>query len=300
MLTKCDMEDIYLWMRRNARELELSQFRAMYLGGDREAFLSALSDYQNPDGGFGNTIEPDNFNPNSNPYDVSNAIIRLRQVGCKLPKEHPIIKGILSYLASGADGNDDMWFFSVPSNDDYPHAVWWNYDEKGNIVESFGISIALSIFALEYADECSALYSKARHIIDSGAERIGGALGDMGLGGLCALSLYLGKYIAEVKELVDKAIVHDTSLWPTYVRRPSDFIDGPDSPFYKGNEEITERELDYLIETRPRGDVWPITWHWYDNYQKYPKAFAVGENWWKAIKVNDYLAFLRAFGRLEQ
>ena len=67
-------------------------------------------------------------------------------------------------------------------------------------------------------------------------------------------------------------------------------------------EEITEKELDYLIDTRPAGGVWGITWQWWDLYEKYPKEFAISENWWNEdpdVGAIGKLKFLRNFSRLD-
>ena len=64
------------------------------------------------------------------------------------------------------------------------------------------------------------------------------------------------------------------------------------------NEEITQTELDYLIDTRVSGGVWEITWSWFENNEKYPKEYAISENWWKADKAISVLRHLRNFGRI--
>ncbi|HLY32861.1 MAG TPA: hypothetical protein VKQ36_17690, partial [Ktedonobacterales bacterium] len=42
-----------------ARLLERRRFAYLFLDGERQAVLDALRPYQNPDGGFGNGLEPD-------------------------------------------------------------------------------------------------------------------------------------------------------------------------------------------------------------------------------------------------
>ncbi len=38
---------------------------------------------------------------------------------------------------------------------------------------------------------------------------------------------------------------------------------------------------------------------WFDNNEKYAKAFAVSESWWKASLAVSKVLMLRNFGRLE-
>jgi hypothetical protein len=81
--------------------------------------------------------------------------------------------------------------------------------------------------------------------------------------------------------------------------RPSDYIRSPKSIFYSDNEDVVAQELDYLIDTRPKDNVWNITWSWFENNDKYPKEFAISENWWKASKAIDKMNFLRNFNRVD-
>lgn len=99
-------------------------------------------------------------------------------------------------------------------------------------------------------------------------------------------------------ETVNRAIERDPQKWSLYTKTPSDFISSPDSPFYKGNEEIVEKELDYLIDTRNPGGVWNITWTWFNLGEKYQKEFAISENWWMAARAIEKIAFLKSFGRI--
>jgi hypothetical protein len=50
--------------------------------------------FQNFDGGFGNALEPDFFNPNSSPIATNDAIITLYRVNA-LNKDSDIVKGIV-------------------------------------------------------------------------------------------------------------------------------------------------------------------------------------------------------------
>ena len=93
------------------------------------------------------------------------------------------------------------------------------------------------------------------------------------------------------------AIERDVSKWAQYCKRPSDFIQSPDSPYYAANEEIMNAELDYLIETRPDDGVWGIMWSYFDAY---PKEYSLAENWWKADRAVSTIRLLKNFGRLEQ
>lgn len=133
----------------------------------------------------------------------------------------------------------------------------------------------------------------------------------MGIGGYCILLDTIQKeklswrfdlnFLTErLTKLVYDSIERDTSKWIRYSVRPSKYISSPESIFYKGNEDIVLRELDYIIETRPQNGVWDITWIWFGNNGKYVKEFAISENWWKASKAIHKINHLKNFNRVDE
>jgi hypothetical protein len=297
-------------MYRNARHIDLLLWKYEFENGDRDETLRALSFYQNADGGFGNALEPDCWNPESSPYTTLCAISKLKQIGFA-DADHPIMRGIIKYLESGAHFNGDGWLFNIPSNNEYARAPWWTYDQGANEYEHKGVTLGLACFILRNADSKSELYGLAFALVSKLLAKLAAPdnMGEMGLSGYCAILATLDDlglsdqfdmefYTAEVKRLVDNAIVRDVSQWANYTTRPSQFISSPDSPYYEGNAEIVGKELDYLVDTRPASGVWGITWQWWDNYVKYPKEFAISENWWRADGATHKLVFLRSFGRI--
>ena len=299
------------WVYRNARQIELAVWRREFENGSGEDILSALAQYQNADGGFGNALEPDCWNPASSPYTTLNAADKLLSAG-PAAAEPAMTRGILNFLNSGAHRTENGWLFSIPGNDGYARAPWWNYDEAANETEHAGVTLGLSCFVFRRAEKNSELYKLAAGFVEKLLAKLNepGDKGDMGLNGYRGLletvnelklneRFDVSRLSADIKNLIDAAIERDVSNWAGYSVRPSQFIDSPDSPYYKGNEEITGKELDYLIDTLPGDDVWGITWQWWENYEKYPKQFAVAENWWKSGIATGNLKFLKSFGRVE-
>ena len=310
-LSKKAFEEIRLWIYRNSRQVDLAMWQYEFENGNKDNVLSALSHYQNVDGGFGNALEPDCWNPESTPYTTLNAISKLNMINFT-DTSHPIMQGIIRFLESGVHFNGEGWLFSIPSNNNYPRAPWWTYDPKANEIEHKGVTLGLVCFILQFVKKESDLYNQALALGNRLLSKLKEPdnMGDMGLYGYFMLLEtisklgFSGQYdmaflSATVKKLVDEAIVRDVSQWVNYGVRPSQFISSPDSPFYGGNEDIIEKELDYLIDTRPDNGVWGITWQWWENYEKYPKEFAISENYWKADKAIINLKLLRSFGRFD-
>lgn len=310
MLSKQTFNMFRTWIYRNARHLEICLWNYYFENGSKDDVISALSYYQNEDGGFGNTLEPDNWNPGSTPYTTLYVINLLRDIDF-VDLNHPIYKGILKYLHSEKDLREYGWMFSVPSNSNFPHAPWWNPNEEANIAESIGITAGLSAFVLKYVDKNSALYQKTTILVANLINHLlsGSNFGDMGIEGYINLietmkELNISGYDyttiqLRLNELVKKSIEHDISKWKYYGVRPSNYIKSPQSIYYNDNKDIVEKELNYLIETIPENDVWGITWTWFDNNSKYSKEFAISENWWKSIKAIEKIRFLNNFGFVE-
>lgn len=302
--------EIQSWMYRNARPYELALWQFHFENGGQEEVVRQLSFYQNEDGGFGHGLDPDCWNPASSPYGTMNAIGTLMEIGFK-DLSHPIYQGIFRFLESGAHASEEGWHFSIPSNDSWPRAPWWTYDEKVNQVQDLGITATLSAFVLRYGDRQSELFERVCGYVDKILERVSRTedFGEMGVGGLGILAQDIaesglsGRFdcapiLAGMADIVNGAIERDPEKWQFYTHRPSEFIWAPFSPFYPGNEEIVEKELDYTIETRNPGGVWDITWTWFDLLEKYPREFAIAENWWKAAGAIRKLCFLKSFDRM--
>ena len=96
MLTLEEFHEIRSWIYRNARQIELAIWKYQFEKGNKEAILSALMFYQNEDGGFGYTLAPDSWNPNSSPITTLTAIRILKDMKFA-DKQHQILKGIKLY-----------------------------------------------------------------------------------------------------------------------------------------------------------------------------------------------------------
>lgn len=302
-------EEIRQWIYRNGRRIELSLWEFHFGNGSVDNVLNALEFYQNVDGGFGHALEADNWNPDSSPYTTLYAINILKSIRF-FDKHHKIYKGIMKYLESGRHFENDQWLFSIPSNDRYPHAPWWTYSQDANKIESIGLTAELTAFTLEYFDEESEIYKRSIKLAKNILDKLMNAdeHGEMGIGGylvlvdkLKALRIAVGdldRIQDKLRKRIQDSIEHDISKWEFYGVRPSNYIISPESPYYGENKEIVEKELDYIIQTKPENDVWGITWTWFDNNEKYAKEFAISENWWKSCKAIEKLIFLRNFDRL--
>ncbi len=301
-LTKAQFEQSAEWVHRNARGLELAMWRVLFENGDKRDFLRELRYYQNTDGGFGNKIEPDNWNPASTCAGIEHALrcAGLVDAGNELGD---MADGVIKYLSGNVGYGQYGWQFRIPSNNDYPHAIWWTYAEAEEPEENIGLNSHLGLFAYKHAPKQSLAYERAVHELTRLPEWLEkGKFGDMAANGFLSVLTeapeFVKGYEEKILSTINGAIERDTSKWSTYAKLPSDYIASPQSLLYAGNEAIVEAELDYTLDNRPADGAWDITWQWYDD-GKYTTEFQISRNWWRTQKTIEKLLFLKAFGRAD-
>ena len=301
-------QEIKVWMYQNARPLDLALWQYHFENGSSDIVLSILQSYQNSDGGFGNTIDPDSWNPNSTAYNAQIVIKMLRSIDF-VDVTHPIYQGIFNYLQNTEYKSEHGWFFTIPSNDEYAHGCWWSYNPKTNVYQNVGTTASLCGFILRFGESTSQLFQIAKQYTDMLIERLKFETnhGDMGILGYLELledmeaagmtNDFDYAYLSErVPILIREKILKEKD---NFMANPLEFILSPKSKYYDENKLEVEVALDTIIKTRPEKSVWTIPWEWYNEYTN-SKNFAISENWWRAAKATEKLMQLRAFGRLDQ
>lgn len=288
---------------RNARPLDLARWQYHFEKGSRENVLHALSFYQNPDGGFGHGIEPDFLNPDSTPIAVWAASEIISEVGLT-DKSHPMITGILRYLESGADFDyeQNQWRNTVPSNNDYPHAIWWEYNDGGEY--KYNPTAALAAFIIRFADSSSELYGKACELAEQAIKWFVSAVpfDEQHVTG-CFITLYnalaetdisiadMALFKEKLCENVTHTICHDTEKWAAeYVTKPSALKVTRDSIFYADNERLAQYECEFIRSSQLPDGSFTVPWQWWTDY----KEFEVSANRWKSSIIISNMLYLKA------
>ncbi|HWI63451.1 MAG TPA: hypothetical protein VNT75_16560 [Symbiobacteriaceae bacterium] len=112
----------FIW--QNARLLDRHLFAHLFAGGAREPVLAALKAYQNPDGGFGNALEPDIRCPQSQPVPTEMALKILDYAGW----DDAVARRACDWLETITTPEGGVPYV-LPSVMDYPRAPWWNPEE---------------------------------------------------------------------------------------------------------------------------------------------------------------------------
>lgn len=291
---------------RNARPLDLARWKFHFENGSADEVLNILSAYQNEDGGFAYALEPDCWNINSTPIATWAATKLLSEINFA-DTAHPIINGILKYLESGKDFENGKWYNTVKSNNDYPHAIWWESSE-GNGLPCDNPTVSLTGFILKFADKDSSLYHMASDIAVKAFNEFMENPTDETHTLRCFSDLYcccneiddfnlfdLKLFKENLAEKVNEIICKDVDKWYTdYVCKPSFFFSRRSEIFNTISRELAEKEADMILKTQLSDGSYPVVWQWHTDY----KEFEISANWWKSSIIIDNMLYLRYFGRI--
>ena len=282
-----------------ARPFERAVYDVLYNHASAEYALKELKKFQNEDGGFGNALEADNWNPKSNPIATNDAVIWLYRMN-SIDLAADIVGGIVKYLEShdSFDENEKKWLFAIESNKDYPHAVWW--EKNGSGIEGYNPTVSLAAFMVCYGKR-EALYEEILRDAVSHlktAEKMGG---DDLKCYLLAYEILKNKRIADfvdldelrglISERIEKTICPDTEKYGVeYVTAPSDIFNGVYSEFIsEGVKPLIKAELDVLEKMQKEDGGFDISWQWYTPYAEFETARV----WWRPRVTLEKLLFVR-------
>ena len=283
-----------------ARPLDYVKWKYINGMASNRDVIKELIKYQNKDGGFGHGLEPDYLNPDSTPIATWQATMYLKDLDIK--GDELVVQDILRYLESGIDFNGRMWLNTVPSNDIYPHAIWWA-DKEDNY--SWNPTIALAGFYAVYGIKHSDFYHTVELIIKEGIKwfmnqksddlevhvlscfnELYDYLFNGNINGIIDLNQFKNKLIKDVYYHVEK----DISKWGiNYCFKPSNFFNKKTSIHYYGLKKVVEDEIKYLNVYFKNYHNIPVTWHWQTEYKEFEQA----KKYWEAITMINAITYYK-------
>jgi hypothetical protein len=96
------------FFKYNGRPVDRARFAMHFDGGSKHDFLTALGEYQNPDGGFGHALEVDITAPESQPFATELALKYCLDGG--IPAGDPLLQRTLAHLEA-TQQEDGGWRF---------------------------------------------------------------------------------------------------------------------------------------------------------------------------------------------
>ncbi len=307
-LTQTDFNRARDFLHAQARPLEKAFFSLEFEGGTVDEVLSQLEVFQNPDGGFGQVLEPDVRTPTSSALCTEMGLRYLAERG--VPAGHPMVKAAVKYLLDTFDADTQIWRVIPVDANDHPHAPWW-HDEDGSLARAFddyrvipraGILASLHHYTERLpADWLAAVTEKTVIDIENlEMERFGGG-GDTLVYALRLLDSpglethFKSRLEPFLREVADAAVTRDPQTWSNYSTPPLKLAPTPFSPLADMLADDVQIYLDYLIEQQTPEGTWEPTWTWGDLY---PETWNQARHEWRGILTLDMLIALRLFDRL--
>ena len=304
-LTRKAQERAGAFVFEHARPLEQRLFSYHFQDGAAEDVLAELTDYQNPDGGFGRALEPDFRLPDSSAIATTVGLQILRKV--KAGEDHPLVQGAIRYLLDTYDVERSAWPIIPGNADEAPHAPWWGYDDE--LPERWGGFLAnpraeIVGYLCDYSglvpgDLLSDLVGETVSHLEGMPDKM--EMHDL----LCYIRLSETQALPEdvrtaiVRKLhrtVDCTVDRDPATWEKYGLKPLAVVDSPDSAFAPMLAREIDLNLDYEIEHQQEDGSWAPNWSWASTFLE---AWEEAEREWKGVLTVKTLRALRSFGRLE-
>ncbi|HEY3363518.1 MAG TPA: hypothetical protein VGK74_00425 [Symbiobacteriaceae bacterium] len=278
----------FVW--RNARLLDRHLFAHLFEGGAAGAVVAALRAYQNPDGGFGNAIEPDMRCPDSQPEGVEMALHYLARVG----GAGAMVQRACDYLTSITPDQGGVPKV-LPSVRRYPRAPWWETGEN----PPAAINPTAGITGLLYE-------LGAKHPWLEGATAYCWQIIESAEIAQPHDFLSIVRFLEHVPDreraergfrrmagLMDAAGVIALNPEETgYVKKPLDWAPAPDAICRRlFSDAVLAAHLDALAARQGEDGGWPLTW---------PSLSPANEMEWRGRVTVEALATLQAYGRLSE
>lgn len=288
-------EKIDRWILNHARELERVYYKFLFQNGDPNDVIEALKKFQTENGGFGNGLEPDCLNPNPSPIQSWSAIAYLDAL--KVDKNHPVMFKLLNYFEDEFR-NNEMFPALIPSNNEYPRAIWWDYKEGH---QYWGYNPSISIWAFMYAHRPSfKVHKKIEQAMSEFISQPKLEMHEL----VCFVEMYERMLVfnSEFKEFnlfekvlikaVDAVInISNSQDKNSYHATPLTFCIDPNSKMTQIFIMPLKTQLNKIIESLNSIEIWDITFHW----QQYEKEFMYAKNNWQAIQAIKNLRFINQF-----
>lgn len=303
-LTKEDLVTIEHLLYNKARDIDVSIYNALQDSSYKDFVLDSLTLYFTKDGGIGNGLEIDNYNPNASVYQTYEALRILSALHfdktCENELFFQIINKIGNYLFNRCPIDNGLWNPLVESNDQYAHSEEYTYIKNPFSIWGIHPTTAILGYILEMMPESKAYYKKALKQIGFVFSYLENDLlwtpyTFTSFSALLSSLKRTGLFPLECKRIEERmrteALKHieDSAYnFPLYFLNME--VDGP-------LKNRIETQLDELICKRAKHGLWEHEKDWGNHC--YPEEDSASLKWLGAETVwNLYL--LKQYGRIEE
>ena len=286
----------------HGRAVDQRRFEFHFEDGPADAVLAALTPYQNADGGFAHSLEPDIRTPFSSAIVTTIGFQILREI--QAPPSHILVRKGIQYFIATYEESRQVWPIVPPEVDDAPHAPWWNYENSPETFDQFLVNPRAEIvgYLHEFSDGVPTKllttltrtfwsiwipYPDEMEMHDS----------------LCFVRLAETEALPKRDKVwakLARSAAHSVARTPEqltdYVLKPLWLVPSPESPLAAGLKDEVEMNLDFEIEQQGEDGSWSPNFSWGDQY---PEAWRTAKREWQSRFTVDTLKTLKDFGRIE-
>lgn len=304
-LTKEDILTIERQMYNKARDMDVAILNSLTEESSKEFVLDCLMMYMNRDGGFGNGLYIDSYNPNSSVYQTYEALRILDMLNfssdCSLELFEEITNKAGNYLFNRCPLVDGAWNPTVKTNDDFAHSEEFNYYENFMPFWGYHPTAAILGFCLTLFKPTKAYYKKA-------LKQLGYVFSyletkdDFSYNEFISFNSLLGS-LRKANVFKEEAEIIENKLKlaaKKHIHEPNFSAPSFLSNCQKLDPELqqaVEEKLDEIIDKRASHGLWEKETGW--GSTRYPEADSAMLKWLGA-KTVEVLALLEGYGRIER
>ena len=302
-LTRAAFQRAKNFLMDHGRALDQRRFEFHFEDGSADAVLAALLPYQNDDGGFGHSLEPDIRTPASAAIVTTIGFQILREI--RAPANHVLVRKGIQYFLATYNKSEQVWPIVPPEVDEAPHAPWWNYENSPETFGRFLVNPRAEIvgYLHEFSDGVptellETLTAAVLEHLDSLPDEM--EMHDT----LCFVRLAetealpnKDKVWAKLARTARQGVAQNAEQLTDYVLKPLWLVPSPESPLAAGLKDEVEMNLDFEIEQQGEDGAWSPNFSWGDQYLE---AWQTAKKEWQSRITVDTLKTLKDFGRIEQ
>ena len=289
------------FIMEQGRTLDQKRFEFHFEDGSADAVLAALSPYQNDDGGFGHSLEPDIRTPASSAIVTTIGFQILREI--QAPASHRVVQRGIQYFIDTYDESQQVWHIVPPEVNEAPHAPWWNYERSPGTFKRFLVNPRAEIvgYLHEFGNSVptellNTLTTAVLKHLDSLPDEM--EMHDV----LCFVQLAETKVLpnrnkiwAKLARAAAQGVARNAEELTGYVLKPLWLVPSPESPLAAELKDEVEMNLDFEIGQQGKDGSWSPNFSWDDQY---PEAWQAAKKEWQSRLTVDILKTLKDFGRI--
>ena len=301
-LTQAAFQSAKNFIMDQGRELDQRRFEFHFEAGSADAVLSALASYQNEDGGFSNSLEPDIRTSASSAIAATVGFQVLREI--RAPVEHALVRKGIEYFVATYDESRQVWPIIPPEVEEAPHAPWWNYENSADTFGQFLVNPRAEIVGYLHEFSDGVPTQLQNQLTTTVLEQLDSLPDEMEMHDiLCFVKLAETETLPnrdKVWEKIARAaaphLPQNAEQLTGYVLKPLWLVTSPESPLAAGFKEEVEMNLDFEIEQQGEDGSWSPNFSWEDQY---PEAWQIAKQEWQSRFTVETLKTLKNFGRIE-